>query len=590
MQPKPKLVLFPYKYSTNLPDFVRMHRQHQVKCLSESFEVVIVQGDCDYEQACAEHRPDLALFEMLGDNDIVAARKPVIKNVAKVQTIPKVALINADSFSGAWAGFISDMERWGIETAFSICTTAAEHIPEIADNVFAWPNYVDTEIYRDYGQPKVIPVLFTGATSEAYPWRREIYKVVSEVYPSLRCPHHGYTSRITSFRMMYGEAYARTINASWVVPACGTVAMEVLRKHFEIPACKACLITESSPGLVAAGFRDMKNCVFANADDILEKLDYLFQHPEEIERITAAGHQLVHSRHTYKQRDQIYQWFMLHKSLKPGQKIVQPNLFEPPIVVEESYALSDSRVSSNGVHLTLFSQGEAKLWAREYFQARALFVRSSNYVPWGLPKAKFHMALCDLYMGNANAAYAWLITSVHYILARYHAIDPDPVEWAYCIIALLALGKWKMGRECASQFPALRHPELDRARWAAYSLALPGRLVPVPQDETATYRRSIHQLPVRSLSEWIEEVCLILHACGQSEYAKVLARRGDAEAVSLRGVIPGSSCIPAGYWPKPVFGFRVKAVFMNLHFRGICARLAKEMTGLLHRVEAKFGF
>ncbi|MDP4361108.1 glycosyltransferase, partial [Escherichia coli] len=77
-----------------------------------------------------------------------------------------------------------------------------------------------------------------------------------------------------------------------------------------------------TPALEAAGFTDMQNCVFADEHDILDKLDYLFQNPDELERITNAGYQLVHSRHTLKQRDQIFQWFNLYKNLKSNQKIV----------------------------------------------------------------------------------------------------------------------------------------------------------------------------------------------------------------------------------------------------------------------------
>src|SRR5262249_24332264 len=153
-----------------------------------------------------------------------------------------------------------------IDTAFSICTTAAEHIPELADKLFVWPNFIDADVYRDYGQAKVVPVFFPGTiATPQYPWRRRVATVVAECYPSLLSPHHGYDRKRSRIgRMMYGECYARTINASWFVPTCGSVAKEVLRKHFEIPGCKACLITEKSAALESAGFVDMQNCVFAD--------------------------------------------------------------------------------------------------------------------------------------------------------------------------------------------------------------------------------------------------------------------------------------------------------------------------------------
>src|SRR4029077_7589982 len=118
-----------------------------------------------------------------------------------------------------------------IETFFAIATTAAEHNPEIADNLFIWPNSVDTTLYRDYGQSKNIPVLFSGNKTALYPWRQEIVRLVSRTYPSLICPHPGYSHLKATTQFMVGEAYARMLNSSYFVPACGTVVREVVRKH-----------------------------------------------------------------------------------------------------------------------------------------------------------------------------------------------------------------------------------------------------------------------------------------------------------------------------------------------------------------------
>ena len=105
---------------------------------------------------------------------------------------------------------------------------------------------------------KNIPVLFTGNKNALYPWRQQILRLVSKNYPSLICPHPGYSPLISAPHLMVGEPYARMLNASFFVPACGTVAREVIRKHFEIPACRSCLVTQRSAGLEAAGFVDME--------------------------------------------------------------------------------------------------------------------------------------------------------------------------------------------------------------------------------------------------------------------------------------------------------------------------------------------
>ncbi|MDB5061450.1 MAG: hypothetical protein JWP67_1293, partial [Mucilaginibacter sp.] len=197
---KPKLVFFQWKHD-GLPMFLKLHLQLHVKCLSEFFDVILINKDCDYRQICDTHLPDLALFESGYKTSI--SERITIKNTSAYPHIPKLGLHNGDPWCDCRVGFISDMAHWGIKTFFSISTTTAEHTPEIAENLFVWPNFIDSNIYRDHGQDKVIPVLFNGNMSSVYPWRQKIYKVVSKCYPSLTFPHLGYESY--SPIMIHGE-------------------------------------------------------------------------------------------------------------------------------------------------------------------------------------------------------------------------------------------------------------------------------------------------------------------------------------------------------------------------------------------------
>lgn len=502
-----------------------MHMHLHVKCLSEFFEVIVINQDCDYQQICDIYQPDLTLFES-GFRTLVS-QKIKIKNTSAYPEIPKLGLHNGDSWCDCRAGFLSDMEHWGIETFFSICTTTAEHTPEIANNLFVWANFIDTDIYRDYSQPKIVPVLFTGRTDALYPWRQKIQKIISENYPSLICPHLGYEERVAS-RMFSGEKYARLINASWFVPTCGSVAKEVVRKHFEIPASKSCLITEKSPALEAAGFIDMENCVFADEDNVLNKLDYLFQNQDELERITNLGYQLVHSRHTLKQRDQIFQWFNLYKNLKPNQKIVQKSPFEPLTIVEKSSDIQNSHIICNGLNIVLIRQGDEKLWSGKYAEAEALYLCCLSYIFW-MPEPKLRLALCNLYKGNAGEALSWIIQPIKDTLETYKALDPEPVEWAYFIITLLCQGKLDEAIKRANQFPSLLHPELERTRWAVNLL----NNNTIPYSEPSKYRYSIHQLPKHSFTDWVNNLCIMLQACQQFSFVETLSKSVSSEYQSL---------------------------------------------------------
>ena len=590
---KPKLVFFQYKYDRNLPEFLLMHKRDHVTCLAEFFDVTVINEDCDYERICDKYKPDLTLFE--GGVNHRTCRRPEITNSDACPEIPKIGLHNADAWCDARAGFLSDMEHLGIETFFAISTTAAEHLPEVAESLYIWPNFIDSAIYRDYGEAKIVPVLLTGNRRSLYPWRQRVYNLIEEYYPSLVCPHRGYGVRPPVGQIMYGEGYARAINASWFVPTCGTVAKEVVRKHFEIPGCRACLVTEKSAGLEAAGFQDMNNCVFADEDDVLDKLNYLFQNPEELQRITDAGYQLVHSRHTLGQRSQIFQWFNLYKDLNADQKIVQTNPFEPLCVVGKLSGIKNCHVISNGLHLKLLRQGDEKLWAGRYTEAEGFYLKCVNYVQW-MPEPKLRLALCNLYRGDAKRALSWIAAPIEYILGEYGAIDPDPVEWACYLTCLICLGRLREAGSNADRFPWLGHRELDRTRWVIKLLQNKGK-GPRLEEENRRCRCSIHQLPSRSVDEWFERFCVMLKACGQYDLAKTATEGRRARTVSFREVQTGLSDGEDFHRPvqeRSVLAFRRRGALS--YFRGTQVNkkfLGKVRTGvshLLHRLEKKWGY
>ena len=538
----PKLVYFQPKYDDTLPEFVLTHQREHVKCLSQFFEVVVVNRNCDYRQICDKYEPNLVLFET-GIN-ILTCRMPTITNVRSCPEIPKVGLINADAWCETRSGTLSELEHWDIETVFSIAITAAEHTPELANNIFVWPNCVDPDVYKDYQEHKLIPILLSGANAALYPWRQRVHELLAARYPSLSCPHPGYLARPAAGSSMFGEQYARTLNASCIAPVCGTVAKELVRKHFEIPGCKTLMVTEESPGLVAAGFRDMRNCVFADQHNVLEKVGYLFAHPTELAAIASAGYELVQRSHTMKQRDQLLQWYKLHKTLQADQKIVQPGAFEPLTVVSRDSNVSSGHIISNGQHLVHLYQGDEQLSKGRYREAETAYSSCLAYMR-KLPEALLKRALCNLYQGNAERAVATTFELVQYSLDEYKAPDPDPVEWAYYILALVALGRVKEAWTRAGEFPQLRHTELDRVRRVTRAMQDGGAIMcSSNQDAAVRSRPTIHRFPKRPMEQWIGEVCKILAACRQVRLASKLAEAFE------RTVEEQDSYLDKRHWPN----------------------------------------
>ncbi|MFZ3211706.1 MAG: glycosyltransferase [Terriglobales bacterium] len=586
---KPKLLFFQW-VRDGFPEFIRLHGRQHVRCLEQFFEVAVIDGPCDYQEVCDRHQPDLALFE-----SGVYVGKRGITSISAYPHVPKLGLCNCDAYCETREVFISDMAAWGVNTFFTPSVSMGEYTPEIAGDLFVWPNFVDESLYRDYGESKVIPVLFTGSQASNYPWRSRICKTVSEQLPSLICPHFGWDGRrAASAYMISGEPYARMLNASWVVPACGTIAKEVVRKHFEVPACRACLVAEKTSSLQAAGFVDFENCVFAEESDVLDKLAYLFRHSDELLRITDCGYRMVHDQHTAKQRDQIYQWFHLYQRLGPNERIVQAGPFEQLVIVNKQAQLSNSHITSNGVDRDLLRRGDEKLWSGRYEEAELLYLRCLNYQQF-IPEPKLRLAICNLYRGNAAQALKWLAETIRSVVETYTARDPDPVEWAYLILSLLCQGRLDEASTRANQFSWVHHRELDRMRFAVRIL---GGQVTSPESNSSRHY-SLHQLPETSLDDWIDYICDLLRANQQAPMAEKLrsalagavvsdVTSGPAQSPTVRQ--PGTLCSPTfDSYPSTRLGLGRGP--RHARFRQRLTERAKEMVcGPLHWLERTFGY
>lgn len=527
---KPKLVFFQWDHTPNASaaKFLLLHMQDHVKCLSQFFDVSVVNQDCDYAEVCDRLQPDIALFE--SGYRTHGSRRIDVRNVKANSAIPKIGLHNGDPWCDRRAGFISDMEHWGIETFFAICTMTPAYTPQVADSFFAWPNFIDPAIFHDYGIEKTVPVMLAGQSYCLYPWRQKVYPLLAGNYPALICPQFKYESRAAA-RMFVGEAYARALNASKVVPTCGTMGKEVVRKHFEIPAAMSCLLTERTPGLEMAGFVDGENCIFVDGDDVLDRLDYLFNHPDELARITRAGHDLVHARHTLANRPQMREWFELNRQLRPGQRIVQPNPFEPLEVVDAD-TWQERPLVVTALDRVALAEGDRALSKGYLAAARARYEEALTYVTY-LPEARSRLTICDLLEGKPEDALRRASELVSTTTVDYGAVDPDPAEWALYLVSLICLGRLEEAERLVGWYPALKGAELGYVSAALDLLA--GRPLVRP-DPRPFARPSVHDLPHLSFDEWLDRVALCATAAGQQGIARVLRGSAGPVAGQKRGI------------------------------------------------------
>jgi len=540
--PKPRLVLFRSRYDPDLPDFLVAHSYEHIRCLEQSFEVTVISGSCDYDQVCDTHKPDLSAFEIglqLQDS------RPEISNTHTHAVVPKIGLMNADAWGGTRSVILSDVENLRLDAIFSICTTTGEHLPAIAAQLFYWPNFVDPSVFRDYHLEKLVPVAITGAQSSKYPWRQAVYPRIAAAYPTIVCPHRGYSKSSPPMQMLHGEAYAKVLASAWFSPTCGTAARELVRKHLEIPACRTALITEGCPPIALAGFVDMENCVLADERNVLDKISYLFENPERLEHLIDAGHRLVMSRHTMRNRTQVADWFTLSRTLRPGQRLVQGNPFEPLSISERNSQERTLHLSSSGAHLDLIRAGDVLLRSKKVDEARVAYNSSLSLFDT-LAEPQLRLVACDLLQGKPDEALRRIVLLLQATLSRYQDVDPDPAEWAYLAVCLLCLGRVKAASRRVRQYGYLSHPDLDRVRILVSWLRKPHRPGRRTVERARGGRGSLHTTLHADDGAWLSQLRDMLNACGRPTLATAISAAEGAIFSTEHDVHSRTETVTAG--------------------------------------------
>lgn len=574
---RPKLLFLRFT-RPNLPQFVNLHLTEQVACLRHFFCVTVVNDCTDLDEICDRTEPDLIIFE---SGVYVGPRS--LKRSNTHPSIPRLGFIHCDAYCPTRKTALADMSEWGIENFFTTSVALPSYTPPISGRLFVWPNFVDPLVYRDYELPKTVPVLFTGSQAAHYPWRNRVSKVLAQRFPCMTTPHFGWFEDATRTKgqMLHGERYAKMINSASVAPACGGIAHEVVRKHFEIPACNTCLVTEKSQALVAAGFQDGVNCIFADCGDVVDKLLSVFETPEDLQRISTAGKMLVQQRHTAANRNEVLQWFQLQRDAGPRQRPVQLAPFMPLSIVDESFVFPPLR--ANTIDRCLLEEGDTALRMGRFVTAETAYRRSLAYVP-NMSEAILRMAVTSLHEGDPRTALELLGKELRDTFSIGHVKEPDPVELSYFIIALICVGKHKTAAKLSARFVELRHVELERVRVLLSAL---GQRLPHGEDLLSHRPRlSIHAFPLKTDTEWLTQVVLFLKACGQTRLA--------AEVCALRSSVfmmqGGSSRFRrrlCGISPHPARDGESVTALLRAHESPL-RKLLRPFTSIARRLRRKF--
>ena len=513
---KPTLLLIRHPLTGG--ELQRLWEEAYTKAFRAHFDVKITEEDCDLDTLCDQNKPDLIAFRGAYS---APHRRITVKNASSHSGIPRIGLYFGDGFCTTRPAFFYDMERWGVDTYFTQTFYLSEHTPEITDRTFVLPQTFDGDLFRDYGEQKVTPFIVFGELSPWRQWRVQTANALMKRYPTLMCPHPGYRASSAVGLSWVGEPYARAINRSQFSICDGSVFNCVLRKHVEIPACGAILISQPIDGLKEYGFVDMENAVIGEGNALFAKIAELLDNPTRMQAIARAGFELVHARHASTHCDQLYRWFLVRRELRPGETIIQHGTFGAfeavadgrsgalrsfPAQASEmaaSYGEAEQDYRSGAPTTCIKKLGKILELMKEYAPARLLLTRALLMAGRGRE-------------AQQNACFLY-----NFAKLADQAPEPDPVEWASWIVANLCCGDMAKARAALDAYPSLAHSELRRAQWLTRRLQ--GEAAPQPSPRSKTDRPSIAVSLAPSLSAWLTEVEEMLRQCGQFGFAKSAA-------------------------------------------------------------------
>ncbi|MFP3886609.1 glycosyltransferase [Priestia filamentosa] len=193
----------------------------------------------------------------------------------------------------------------GIKYIFTYCQAKfIQWYPEFSNGMKWLPHHAHLDIFKDYGLPKDIDLLMTGAAFEDYyPLRAQIIKRFENKPEFVRHKHPGYRNvEKNESNVIIGDDYAKEINRAKICFTCDSIYKYPIKKYFEVPACNTLLLAPFSDELHKLGFIPGVNFVSINENNFEEKADYYLEHEEERKKIALNGMRLIQQKHSTRQR------------------------------------------------------------------------------------------------------------------------------------------------------------------------------------------------------------------------------------------------------------------------------------------------
>lgn len=465
--------------------------------LNPHFDIKHYHGSGDFQQIINQYQADIVVFRSgmeLTNHGITITN--VERSVAP--HVPRIAHCDHDIHSSArYPFFMHCANVLHVEAIFCDYLSGPFSGNNYPPFKYVAPRYRNDYKCGDYGEPKTIPLAMLGygfIDTERYPWRRQAYNQLALQFPIVTSPRPEKTNH-----SLIGEEYGRMLNRSLIAFGCGGIHEAPLLKLFEIPSCRTCLVCPPLEILNLYGFEDMKNCVMASENEILDKVTFLMEHRNKLEEITDAGFQ--HMQQEIFDNDFLvfFQWYDLWKKKKDDEVIIQESPLEPLKLAPKGTPILSSNFPKSPILYDLLNALN-NVYSGNNENALPIFTRALNAINT-FPEAHFGIAIIKLQDGLAEDAYSHYSMIIQmYIQSGYRTFQ-DPINWAYYLIAASLKGSISEALKNDAYMSHLKHPCLEAARFLIARLQADSQLQ-IPEWTNDATTPSFLPDPFKTAEAW----------------------------------------------------------------------------------------
>jgi spore maturation protein CgeB len=236
-------------------------------------------------------RPDAAFFVLFKDDFSEAA----------VEDLRRNGCVTFNWFTDDHWRFDSFSSRWAPRFTWAITTdprAVARYRERAIANVIRSQWGVNDRLYRSLDRPRRFDVSFIG---QPHGSRRATLAAIRRAGVSVEAWGYGWpTGKLSTRRAVevINES-AVNLNLSNAVTGAGD---QIKGRDFEVPACRALLLTQHVEALEEYYQVGSEVLVYENLDDLIGKIRWALDHPADADTVREAGYRRVLRDHTYEHR------------------------------------------------------------------------------------------------------------------------------------------------------------------------------------------------------------------------------------------------------------------------------------------------